>query len=191
MAVNKIVFGDNILIDLTADTVTADKLLKGTTAHDQKGDNIVGTCTFDSDTTDATITAGEVLQGKSAYARGAKITGEMKNNGSFNATIATVNDEVSIPTGFHDGGGKISIDPTEKAKVRAEDIRQGKTILGVTGTMTGAETVKAEAQTVTPTMTAQTVTPSAGYDYLSQVIVNAIPYETSANAAGGITYTIG
>lgn len=190
MAVNKVVFGGQTLIDLTADTVTEDKLLNGATAHNQKGEAITGTCTYDSDTTDANITVGEMLEGKTAYARGAKLTGEMKNNGSFTDYINDVNEEITIPAGFHDGGGKIAIDPTEKAKIKPEDIKQGKTILGVTGTMSGAESVTAEAKEVTPTMAVQKIVPT-GADYLSQVTVNAIPYETSVNAAGGTTYTIG
>ena len=43
MAVNKVVLGEDTLIDLTADTVSADKLAKGTTAHDMAGEPIVGT----------------------------------------------------------------------------------------------------------------------------------------------------
>lgn len=43
MAVNKVVYGGNTLIDLSSDTVTADKLVKGTTAHDAKGEKITGT----------------------------------------------------------------------------------------------------------------------------------------------------
>lgn len=43
MAVNKVVLGENTLIDLTGDTVSADKLAKGTTAHDMAGEPIVGT----------------------------------------------------------------------------------------------------------------------------------------------------
>lgn len=37
MAINKVVYGRNVLIDLTADTVTADKLAQGITAHDKSG----------------------------------------------------------------------------------------------------------------------------------------------------------
>ena len=43
MAVNKVVLGEDTLIDLTGDTVSADKLAKGTTAHDMAGEPIVGT----------------------------------------------------------------------------------------------------------------------------------------------------
>ena len=43
MAVNKVVYGTTVLVDLTGDTVTADKLLKGATAHDASGEPITGT----------------------------------------------------------------------------------------------------------------------------------------------------
>ena len=43
MAVNKVVLGEDTLIDLTADTVSADKLSKGITAHNMAGEPIVGT----------------------------------------------------------------------------------------------------------------------------------------------------
>ena len=43
MAVNKVVYGTTVLVDLTGDTVTADKLLKGATAHDASGEAITGT----------------------------------------------------------------------------------------------------------------------------------------------------
>lgn len=45
MAINKVQYGNTTLIDLTADTVTADKLLEGYTAHDRTGAVITGTAT--------------------------------------------------------------------------------------------------------------------------------------------------
>ena len=43
MAVNKVVYETTVLVDLTEDTVTPDKLLKGATAHDASGEPITGT----------------------------------------------------------------------------------------------------------------------------------------------------
>ena len=43
MAYNKVVFGSTTLVDLTSDTVTADVLMEGYTAHDCSGNLIVGT----------------------------------------------------------------------------------------------------------------------------------------------------
>lgn len=46
MAVNKIVYNARVLIDLTGDSVAADKLLAGVTAHDKTGSAVTGTVTF-------------------------------------------------------------------------------------------------------------------------------------------------
>lgn len=43
MAVNKVVYGGQTLVDLTADTVTDATLAKGVTAHDKSGAKITGT----------------------------------------------------------------------------------------------------------------------------------------------------
>ena len=63
-------------------------------------------------------------------------------------------------------------------------------ILGITGTYTG-EGVTAQAKVATPSTSQQVLTPDSGYDYLSQVTVNAVPYTETDNAAGGKTVTIG
>lgn len=43
MAINKVVYGSNTLIDLTGDTVTADSMLSGIKAHSKSGDVVTGT----------------------------------------------------------------------------------------------------------------------------------------------------
>lgn len=189
--VNKVVYGGTVLIDLTGDTVTADKVLTGYTAHDKSGETITGTCNYDVNSEDATVAVAEILTGKTAYARGSKITGTMPNNGAVTKSISTKTQEVSITQGYHDGSGKVSISSTEQAKIIPTNIRDGVTILGVTGTMSGTEGARAQAKTVTPTTTVQNVLPDDGYNYLSQVTVNAIPYVESDNSAGGTTVTIG
>lgn len=190
MAVSKVVYGGNTLIDLTADTITSDKLLKDITAHGADGEKITGTCTYDANTQDATATAAEILTGKTAYNKAVKITGTMKNNGAVSGTISTKVGTYTVPQGYHDGSGKVAIDSTEQAKLVPANIRQGVTVLGVQGAMTGTEDAKPQAKSVTPSTTAQTVLPDTGYNYLSQVTVNAIPYVESDNSAGGKTVTI-
>lgn len=187
--INKLVVGNETKFDLTADTVTEDKLLKGITAHDKSGAPITGTCTYDADTQDATVAVAEILEGKTAYARGSKLTGTMPNKGAVSGTIAT-KDAYTIPMGFHDGSGTVSIDATESAKLIAGNIKKGISILGVEGTY-GGDAAKVQTKSVTPTMTTQTVLPDEGFDYLSQVEVAAIPVNYSANSAGGQTCTIG
>lgn len=188
--INKLVVGNEVKFDLTGDTVAPNTLLTGTTAHDKTGAQITGTCTYDSDTSDATVAVAEILKDKTAYARGAKIVGTMPNNGAKNYTISNLNDQ-TIAMGFYDGSGKISFDSAEKAKIIPANIKNGVSILGILGTMTGQESVTVQSKTITPTFTAQTILPDEGYDYLSQVVVSAIPMTESANTAGGLTLTIG
>lgn len=191
MSINKVVYGGKTLIDLTGDTVTADKVLEGFTTHDKSGASITGTCTFDVNSGDATVAVAEMLTGKTAYARGTKLTGTMPNNGAVTGEISTKDGAYTIPQGYHDGSGKVSIDATEQAKIIAQNIREGVTILGVKGSMSGSEGVKAQAKTVTPSSAQQTILPDAGYTHLSQVTVEKIPYVESENSAGGTTVTIG
>lgn len=191
MSINKVVYGGKTLIDLTGDTVTADKVLEGFTTHDKSGASITGTCTFDVNSGDATVAVAEMLTGKTAYARGTKLTGTMPNNGAVTGEISTKDGAYTIPQGYHDGAGKVSIDATEQAKIIAQNIREGVTILGVKGSMSGSEGVKAQSKTVSPSTALQTVLPDEGYTHLSQVTVKAIPYVESENSAGGKTVTIG
>ena len=188
--VNKLVVGNEVKFDLTGDTVAPNTLLTGATAHDKSGAQITGTCSYDSDTSDATVAVAEILKDKTAYARGAKIVGTMPNNGAKNYSISDLNDQ-TISLGFYDGSGKISIDSAEKAKIIPANIKNGVSILGVQGTMTGQEDLQIQSKTITPTFTAQTILPDERYDYLSQVVVSAIPMTESENTAGGLTLTIG
>ena len=191
MAISKVVYGGKTLIDLTADTIKEDKLLSGYTAHGANGEVINGTCTFDANTQDATATDAEILNGKTAYNKGVKITGKMKNNGAISGTINTKTGTYIVPQGYHDGSGIVKIDDAEQAKLTPANIREGVTILGVSGSMSPSEGEKAQEKTVTPSTSIQTVVPDSGYTCLSSVTVNAIPYVESDNSAGGKTVIIG
>lgn len=189
MAINKIIYGGNTLLDLTGDTITAEDLAYGVTAHNRSGVQITGASTKDSDTTDANAMQSEILNGRTAYVNKVKVTGNMVNNGGVTGTIATKAGQYTIPVGFHDGSGKVSIDGTEQAKIIAENIKNGVTILGVEGSYTG-RTINVEAnKNVTPAVSQQVITPDTGYDYLAQVTVGAIPYTETQNDYG-ITVTI-
>lgn len=189
---NKVVYGGNVLIDLSTDTLNnPSQLAYGVTAHDKTGAPITGTSTYNADTSDADAVAAEILLNKTAYVNGNKLTGTMPNNGAVTGTISAKTQQYTIPQGYHDGSGKIGIASSEQAKIIASNIRQGITILGIEGSMSGTEDVTAENVTVTPATTSQTITPSTGYNYIAQVVVNAIPYVETDNAAGGVTVTIG
>lgn len=69
MSVNKVIYGGTTLIDLTADTVTSDKLLMGITSHDKKGNRVTGTirskgsATYTPTTRNQTIASKQYLSG--------------------------------------------------------------------------------------------------------------------------------
>lgn len=150
-------------------------MLKGYTAHGADGEPITGTCEFDANTQDATATEAEILAGKTAYNKGNKVTGTMKNNGAVAGTISTKAGKYTVPQGYHDGSGVVQIDATEQAKLIPENIRDGVTVLGVEGNMSGSEDVKAQSKEVTPSTVEQTVLPDSGYNSLTSVKVKPIP----------------
>lgn len=191
MAYNKIIYDGKTLIDLTADTVVADKLLSGYKAHNKSGAVITGACTFDADTSKATAAAAEILKDKTAYVKGAAVTGTMPNNGAVAGTIAAKTGAYTVPRGYHDGSGKVTIDAAEQAKLIAANIREGVTVLGVEGTMSGSEDMKPQTKSVTPKSTSQEILPDEDYNCLSSVTVAAIPYAETDNESGGKTITIG
>ena len=189
--VNKVVYDGTTLIDLTSDTVAAAYLLKNYTAHDKSGASITGSCEYDSKTTDANATAGEILSGKTAYVNATKVTGSMSNRGSNNVTVSTTSG-TSIQAGYYDGSGKAVIDSTSATNLTENNIRQGVTILGVEGTLSAEDGLTVGAISATPTSSQQVITAaSESLDYITQVTVAAIPYTETDNQQGGKTVVIG
>lgn len=189
--INKVIIGSEVKLDLTQDNITADKLASGIKAHDKSGTPIVGTNTYDADTSDATAASAEILNSKTAYVNGSKIIGTMPNNGSKTLDITNKNTPIVIPMGFHDGSGKAQISSDEQAKLIPTNIRNGITVLGVTGTMSGSEGMTPQAKSVTPTFVQQEVLPDNGYNCLSSVTVAAIPVTYTDNEQGGQTLKVG
>lgn len=190
--VNQVGLADGtILLDVSSDTAARADVLSGKYFHLATGERTTGTCTYDSNTTDANALATEILSGKTAYVNKVKLTGEMTNNGAVSGTISNKNTPYTVPAGYHSGLGTVSIDSTSAAALTAGNIKSGVEILGVTGSYSG-EAVTAGSVSVTPYLTAQTILPSSiSKDYISQVNVSAIAVTYSDNAAGGRTCTIG
>lgn len=142
MGVSKINYGPRTVMDLSKDTVTASKLLKGVTAHDKNGDQITGTYEAGTsgggtDTSDATAVASNILEEKTAYIASGKITGTMTNRGATAGTISKKTGAYIIPEGYHNGDGSVTIAEAERDKIIPSNIKSGISILGVSGTYTG------------------------------------------------------
>ena len=142
MGVSKINYGTRTVMDLSKDTVTASKLLKGVTAHDKNGDQITGTYEAGTsgggtDTSDATAVASNILEEKTAYIASGKVTGTMMNRGATAGTISRKTGAYIIPEDYHNGDGSVTIAEAERDKIIPDNIKSGISILGVSGTYTG------------------------------------------------------
>ena len=190
--VNQVGLADGtVLLDVSTDTAVQSDVASGKYFHLATGQRVQGTCTYDSNTTDADATAADIANGKTAYVNKNKITGSMPVIGTTSGTISTVAGTYTIPAGQHSGLGSVSIDATEQAKIIASNIKSGVVILGVTGTY-GGEAVSAGSLSATPYLTSRTYLPSEiSKDYFSEVTVAAITVTRTDNAAGGVTVTVG
>lgn len=118
MAVNKIIYGGRTLIDLSGDTVTADKLLSGYTAHAADGTAITGTAADDTvKYVEQTLTEDQQAKartniGAASAEEVSKLSAEIKN--VTGASLVEPADD-DIPKVFIDG--EI---PTTKTDVLAE-----------------------------------------------------------------------
>lgn len=92
-----------------------------------------GTAKF-YDTAGATAAAGDILTGKSAYSASGAVSGSMANNGDVSGTISTKAGTVNVPAGYT-SGGTVSILASAVSDLSASTLLTGKTVLGVTGTL--------------------------------------------------------
>ena len=194
-AINKVIYGNRTLIDLTSDTVSADKVLDGYQFHAADGTIQNGTCVYDVDSSSVTANVDDVISGKTFAKNGSILTGTMPNIGTQTSTLTSVSQPVTISQGYHDGSGSVGLSSADQNAIIAGNIKSGVSILGVTGTYDGNESIHSVACNVTPSVTAQTIQPGnippvGTYNYFTQVNVDPIPYTEVPNAAGGLTVTI-
>lgn len=92
-----------------------------------------GTAKF-YDTAGATLTAADLLTGKTGFGANGSVSGSMADNGSTSGTISTKAGTVNIPAGYT-SGGTVSLASAAVADLQAANILSGKTILGVAGSL--------------------------------------------------------
>ena len=103
-----------------------------------------GTAVF-YDTSGATASSGDILNGKSAFLGNGVVTGTMSNNGAVSGSIAKADGAYTIPSGFHNGSGSVRISKEEQAKLVSGNIKSGVTVLGISGKSSVVDTSDATA----------------------------------------------
>ena len=78
MGVSKINYGPRTVMDLSKDTVTASKLLKGVTAHDKNGDQITGT--YEAGTSGGGTEVDKTGKGEYVWAKYTELIGWVKTS---------------------------------------------------------------------------------------------------------------
>lgn len=139
-----------------------------------------------------TATAGDVLSGKTfTNSSGVGISGTMTNQGARTSSL-NCGESYTIPTGYHNGSGKItanSLASQTSATATASDIKKGKTawVSGNKLTGTHEEIFTTQEKTVTPKSSSTIVTPDTGYNGLSKVTVNGDSNLVPENIISGKT----
>ncbi len=92
-----------------------------------------GTAKF-YDSSEADVSAANVLSGKVFIGASGQDTGSMANNGSTSGEISTKSGTVTIPSGYT-SGGTVSLKSSAVTDCVSGNILSGKSILGVSGSL--------------------------------------------------------
>lgn len=92
------------------------------------------------DTSDATATAAQILDGATAYVGGELVEGTMPNNGAASKTLDATTTSYTIPAGYHNGEGAVSVSLETKS---ATPTKSAQTISPTTGKLLSSVTVAA------------------------------------------------
>lgn len=97
------------------------------------------------DTSGATASSGDILNGKSVFLGSGSVIGTMTDNGAVSGSIAKADGAYTIPAGFHNGSGSVRISKEEQAKLVSGNIKSGVTVLGISGKSSVVDTSDATA----------------------------------------------
>ena len=124
-----------------------------------------------------TAAAEDILAGKkSVDATGAEITGTMTNNGAWTST-QTSNGSVTIPEGYHNGNGKVTVNVSSTTTIPTDgdaatsDVLTGKTFYSGGSKKTGTMTNQG-AWTSTATSNGSVTIPAGYHNGSGKVTVN-------------------
>lgn len=92
------------------------------------------------DTSDATATAAQILDGATAYVDGELVEGTMPNNGAVTETLDTATTSYTVPAGYHSGTGTVSVSLETKS---ATPTKAQQTISPSTGKLLSSVSVAA------------------------------------------------